>query len=204
MVRAGSCVDASTSGKPVVGWASRAEPNTDTARVTPSSRRSPSASSAENATTNPRRIGGRLGGNAGPRQHSSSSSHVSARSWASVSRRLRDSPGPGTSPTSVVITTRQFLSTIGARGRPCCFHAVGPGVAAGAAVADGNSTMPAEPSTTMDVPSAMSRVASTAPFTSGMPNSRATIAACEKGPPTSVTAAAAMLNRGVQIGVWRG
>ena len=44
-------------------------------------------------------------------------------------------------------------------------------------------------------------VASIAPLTKGMPNSRATIAACEKGPRTSVIAALAMLNRGVQTGV---
>jgi hypothetical protein len=48
--------------------------------------------------------------------------------------------------------------------------------------------------------SSITRVASTARSTSGVPNSRATIAACEKGPPTSVTAAAAMAGRGVQIG----
>src|SRR6266487_105605 len=51
------------------------------------------------------------------------------------------------------------------------------------------------------MPSTITCVASSAPFTSGMPNSRATIAACDIGPPTSVTAALAMLKRGVQIGV---
>src|SRR5581483_1687139 len=64
-----------------------------------------------------------------------------------------------------------------------------------------NSTIPAEPSTTIGLPSAMTCVASSAPFTSGIPNSRATIAAWEKGPPTSVIAALAMLKSGVQIGV---
>src|SRR5712691_526187 len=64
-----------------------------------------------------------------------------------------------------------------------------------------NSTMPAEPSTTTDMPSTITCVASSAPLTSGMLNSRATIAACDIGPPTSVTAALAMLKRGVQIGV---
>jgi hypothetical protein len=47
----------------------------------------------------------------------------------------------------------------------------------------------------------MAVVASSAPLTSGMPNSRATMAACAKLPPTSVTVAAAMLNSGVQTGV---
>jgi len=64
-----------------------------------------------------------------------------------------------------------------------------------------NSTMPAEPSTTTGAPSAITCVASIAPVTSGMPNSRATIAAREKGPPTSVTAALEMLKSGVQTGV---
>lgn len=64
-----------------------------------------------------------------------------------------------------------------------------------------SSARPLEPSTVIAVPSVTTRVASIAPLTKGMPNSRATIAACEKGPPTSVITALAILNRGVQTGV---
>src|SRR5215469_15877409 len=82
---------------------------------------------------------------------------------------------------------------------PALCHAGKP---LGALIASAHhSTMPAEPSTTTDMPSTITCVASSAPLTSGMPNSRATIAACVIRPPTSVTAALAMLKSGVQIGV---
>src|SRR4030095_2119914 len=48
-------------------------------------------------------------------------------------------------------------------------------------------TSPASPSTRTKTPSAMRSVASRVPTTPGMPYSRATIAACERRPPASVT-----------------
>src|SRR6266540_2984082 len=48
-------------------------------------------------------------------------------------------------------------------------------------------TSPASPSTRTRTPSAMRSVASRVPTTPGMPYSRATIAACERRPPLSVT-----------------
>ena len=47
-------------------------------------------------------------------------------------------------------------------------------------------------------PSPMMRVASCTSTTHGMPNSRATVAACDSMPPVSTTTAAAGMNSGVQ------
>src|SRR5882757_1259180 len=59
------------------------------------------------------------------------------------------------------------------------------------------TTVPAVPSTSTSMPSTSRTVASAVSHTAGIPNSRATTAACDNMPPMSVTTAAAWPNSGV-------
>src|SRR3954447_3801812 len=62
-------------------------------------------------------------------------------------------------------------------------------------------TRPVVPSTVTTWPSVRTLVPLAVPMTAGMPYSRATIAACEAGPPESTTTAAARWNSVVQAGL---
>src|SRR5579859_5548262 len=67
-----------------------------------------------------------------------------------------------------------------------------------ASAARSTSTVPCPPLTRTQSPVCRRIVALPQPTTTGIPSSRATIAACDNGVPTSVTTAAARGNRGVQ------